>query len=604
MYGKRSKEDFVSDNLLFGGKLGRYNLINRIGKGGMAWVFSGFDTNLDRTVAIKVMYPHLSEDPTFKERFEQEAKFVAGFNHPNIVKVYDFNSYTYQNQHVYYMVMPYITGKTLQQILSELNDENKIMPDWQVQHIITRVADALNYAHERGMVHRDVKPANIIFDENNEPILTDFGIARLIATSNLTQEGVTVGTPAYMSPEQATGELVDARSDIYALGTILYEMLTGQPPFNDDGSISVLLKHVHEKHPTLSTHIDLINPDLEKIIDYALAKEPSARYQSALDLAEDLENVFQGKPIRVHNRQTNASQTQPFESVIPAINTGSDKDRSSTLVIIVTEQLKTISKSPLRILFIGLAVIGLFAIIGAIGQITNNTTESNDNSTITVDSMTGPLYFKSDFELNEDNLQYWQTNSDNFVERQIIDGQFSITSQMPSRATTTLFSEDYTYKTSTIVMNATLDEESSPASGYGIIFRYQDPNNYYVFAVDGQQRYSIWIRENGEWYELRSFTREDDEWVSTGNELDLWTYHEAINPIAESNTLSVDIASNRFIGLVNGVQVTNIREETFEEGAVGIYLASSDTGIAKILVDNYQILLSSPSMTNPLIDNN
>lgn len=594
----------MSDNLLFNGKLGRYTLINRIGKGGMAWVFSGFDTNLDRTVAIKVMYPHLSEDPTFKERFEQEAKFVAGFNHPNIVKVYDFARYVHQNQHVYYMVMPYITGKTLLQILTEANEENQRLSDKQILQIITRVANALNYAHERGMVHRDVKPANIIFDENNQPILTDFGIARLIATSNLTQEGVTVGTPAYMSPEQATGELVDARSDIYALGVILYEMLTGQTPFVDDGSISVLLKHVNEKHPPLSTHIDVMNPDLEKIIDLALAKEPSDRYQSALDLAEDLKNVFQGKQIKARQLQTMSSQTNSFEPVVSNIDGANSEVVNKTLVVAVTEQIKTITSSPIRILFTGLAIIGLFAVIGTINQLSSTTMTTEETPSSSVESMTGPLFFSTEFEIDDDTVSNWQTDSDNFIERSVENGQLNITNQLPSRATTTLFSEDYTYRTATIAMEASLVEESSPASGYGIVFRYQNPDNYYVFAVDGQQRFSIWIRENGEWFELRNFTRQDNTWVEIDNELDLWTFNDVINPIGETNMLSVDIAASRFVGLVNGVQVTSVSDGSFDEGAVGIYLASSDTGTATLGVSSYRTLFSSPSMTTPIPNDN
>ena len=163
----------MSDATFTHTRLGRYEVMERIGRGGMAQVFKARDTNLDRTVAIKVLYENLSDDDTFKERFEREAKFVASFNHPNIVQVYDFDSAERGGQHIYYMVMPLIPGHTLKDELADLMDKGRLMPRHRALQITRNIADALDYAHQRGMVHRDVKPGNILFDERDQAVLTD-----------------------------------------------------------------------------------------------------------------------------------------------------------------------------------------------------------------------------------------------------------------------------------------------------------------------------------------------------------------------------------------------------------------------------------------------
>ena len=211
---------------ILGKYLTRYDVKSRLGSGGMATVYHAVDKNLGRDVAIKVLHEHLIHDDTFKERFEQEAKFIASFNHPNIIQIYDFNTIESEDGKIYYMVMPYLSGDTLIDVLDECRDKEATLPHDRIREIITDLAEALDYAHARGMVHRDVKPANILFDENQRAVLTDFGIARLAQTSGLTADGTIIGTPAYMSPEQATGQDTDHRSDIYSLGIILFEFMS------------------------------------------------------------------------------------------------------------------------------------------------------------------------------------------------------------------------------------------------------------------------------------------------------------------------------------------------------------------------------------------
>ena len=254
-------------------RIDRYELRERIGSGGMARVFKGWDTTLERLVAIKILHDHLADDPSFKDRFEREAKFVAGINHPNIVQVYDFNVIDRDGYPLYYMVMSYVPGKTLRETLEEMAQSGKRLSQQRILDIMLNLTDALGYAHAQGTVHRDVKPGNIIFNENEQAVLTDFGIARIAQSSRLTQDGVSTGTPTYMSPEQASGQAGDVRSDLYSLSVILFEMLTGSPPYDDEGGLSVMLKHLNSPVPLISDVLGTPNPKLDLFIQKALAKK-------------------------------------------------------------------------------------------------------------------------------------------------------------------------------------------------------------------------------------------------------------------------------------------------------------------------------------------
>ncbi|MBZ0290696.1 MAG: serine/threonine protein kinase, partial [Anaerolineae bacterium] len=280
-------------------RIGRYEIRERIGVGGMARVYKGWDSNLDRTVAVKILHEHLAEDTSFKERFEREAKLIASLNHPNIVQVYDFSVLDEGGQMISYMVMPYIPGKTLKEILENFSARGERMSQEAIREVLLDVSSALHYAHSRGMVHRDVKPANILFDEHDRAVLSDFGIARLIESANLTQEGATVGTPTYISPEQAAGLPVDSRADLYALGVILYEMLAGEPPFTADTNLSIILKHMSEPVPSISEKLSVNNADLDALIYKGMAKIPEDRFATAQEFANALVGVFGGDAARV-----------------------------------------------------------------------------------------------------------------------------------------------------------------------------------------------------------------------------------------------------------------------------------------------------------------
>lgn len=266
---------------------GKYEVIERLGRGGMAEVYRAHQGSLGRDVAIKVLHPFLADDPEFKTRFQKEARNIARLRHPNIVQVYDFENDSEQEN--YYMVMELVDGPTLKELLTMYTDQGKLISINDTVRIIREAASALSYAHGMGMIHRDVKPANLMLDSSNRVVLTDFGIAKIVTGVQFTASGGMVGTPAYMSPEQGLGEQGDERSDLYSLGVIFYQMLTGKLPYDGDTPLAVILKHLNDPVKSPRDLRREIPGTLDEIVTQLMAKEPSDRYQTATDLIADLE---------------------------------------------------------------------------------------------------------------------------------------------------------------------------------------------------------------------------------------------------------------------------------------------------------------------------
>ncbi len=269
---------------------GRYRLEASIGSGGMAEVFRGQDTTLDRQVAIKVLAPQFARDPSFVERFRREAQAAARLNHPNIVNVYD----TGVDGDTNYIVMEYVEGRTLAEYLA---GGGKLAPT-KAAEIGEKVAEALAAAHAQGVIHRDIKPANIMVTRDGRVKVMDFGIARLVAgPDTVEQTAAVLGTAAYLSPEQAQGQTVDARSDLYSLGIVLFEMVTGKPPFTGDSAMAVAYKHVQETPLPPSSLNGDVTPRFDAVVMRALAKNPANRYQSAAEFRDDLVRVIAGQEV-------------------------------------------------------------------------------------------------------------------------------------------------------------------------------------------------------------------------------------------------------------------------------------------------------------------
>ena len=270
----------------------RYELQQRIGRGGMADVFLARDLLLDRPVAIKVLFPEFAVDPNFVERFRREAQSAANLNHPNIVGVYDWGKYA----NTYFMAMEYVQGRTLADILKA----NGHVSSQQAAEIAGEVAAALGFAHRNGVVHRDIKPANILIGANGQVKVADFGIARAMnapTENNLTQAGSVMGTATYFSPEQAQGGQPDPRSDLYSLGIVLYEMVSGRPPFSGDNPVSIAYKQVHENPQPLNQLVADVPRPFEAIVAKLLAKKPEVRYQTAEEVRDDLRRYRNGEPV-------------------------------------------------------------------------------------------------------------------------------------------------------------------------------------------------------------------------------------------------------------------------------------------------------------------
>lgn len=270
---------------------GKYIVTKTLGRGGMAEVYLARDPVLERYVAIKVIYPHLAADPGFEERFRREAKLVAALRHAHIVQLHDFDVAANQP----FMVMEYLGGGSLKDRLVTLRGRGTTMPLAEIAHILEPIASALDYAHAYGTIHRDVKPANILFTSNGDPVLSDFGIAKIVGeAAQISITGTTIGSPAYMSPEQADNKSVDARSDLYSLGVVVYEMASGRVPFHGDSPTAVLMQHITASPPPPRQFNANIPEPVQAVILKALAKDPAARFVSATELARAFCAALQG----------------------------------------------------------------------------------------------------------------------------------------------------------------------------------------------------------------------------------------------------------------------------------------------------------------------
>lgn len=277
--------DTLSD--LTGKTIGKYQIVSQLGRGGMAEVYKAYQTNLDRHVALKLMHAFLVDDKDFIARFEREAKNVAALRHPNIVQVYDFDVVNGMP----YMVMEFIEGPSLKGYLEDLAHQGQTLPLNEAIRIISEIGEALAYAHQRGMIHRDVKPANVMMDVTGRVILTDFGIAKIITGPSYTATGATIGTPAYMSPEQGLGRAGDHRADIYSLGVMLYQLVTGQLPYDADTPLAVMLKHVNDPLPSPRSVKPDLPEGLERIILKSMAKSAEERFDSVNDMLAALKDL-------------------------------------------------------------------------------------------------------------------------------------------------------------------------------------------------------------------------------------------------------------------------------------------------------------------------
>ena len=323
---------------------GRYELGDLLGRGGMAEVRKGRDTRLGRTVAVKRLRTDLASDATFQARFRREAQSSASLNHPSIVSVYDTGEEMATDGSDVaqpYIVMECVQGRTLRDILRE---GRKILPERALE-ITSDVLAALDYSHRAGIIHRDIKPGNVMLTPSGDVKVMDFGIARAVsdASSTMTQTAAVVGTAQYLSPEQARGETVDSRSDVYSTGCLLYELLTGRPPFVGDSPVAVAYQHVREQPSPPSDHDQELDPEIDAIVLKSLAKRVEDRYQSAAAMRQDIERYLAGHPIQAAPAPVAATEVVPAvagaTTTLPAASAtptpGDDRQRGRTGLMVL-----------------------------------------------------------------------------------------------------------------------------------------------------------------------------------------------------------------------------------------------------------------------------
>lgn len=582
---------------LLGTRLNRYEIRERIGKGGMAAVYKAWDTNLERWVAVKVLHTYLSDDKDFKQRFEREAKLIASLNHPNIVQVYDFDTIERDGETVYYMVMTYVEGQTLRQLMESRRERGERLSLAEVGTVMRGVCSGLAYAHKRGMVHRDVTPGNILFNAEGQPVLADFGIARLVEGARITRSGTTSGTPIYMSPEQSTGSESDHRADIYSLGVILFELLSGKAPYEGDSTVAILMKHVNDPIPTVTSIVSSLPAEADAVIARALAKDAADRYQSAEAFLQDVETRILGKEVSL----LSASTVIVDAAKLPSGNT--------TRMPLQTELLPNLPAKPTRLgspLLIALLFALTVLILVLLPSRLFPTLPPEPTFPLVVPPITtkqfapsmtrGPIEFVDTFDgernyawdittNNPDIYRNIERRVETFIENgqstRIEKGIYRIRHTLRATALTSLFDpEGYSFSTQYVYeADLTLSAEGQRESAAGIVFRYRNDDQYYVFAFNGAGQVSLWVRANGEWTELRGM---DEKWTTV----------EAAKPAGELNRLRLVDNRRTLQGYINDVLVIEVSTEPkWESGAVGIYLATTQSRVpnplAEVVVERF-----------------
>ena len=537
----------------------RYELKQLLGSGGMARVYLAHDSQTDQLVAVKILHPHLTENAVICARFKREAKVLATLDHPNIIRIHDYDVIETEEEVISYIVMDYLNGKSLQDILTACQEQEELLSPMRILQILDDLASALDYSHSQHTIHRDIKPSNVMFKDDGQAVLMDFGLARIMENSPLTQENTTLGTPAYMSPEQIRGDNITAKADLYSLGILFYEMTVGSLPYQDTDTISILLKHLNSPAPSLASD-SMVGVVFNPVLAKALAKDPSERYESARAFVDDVRNSF------------NLLQS---DMSIDVLKTQINHFGSSQVDMTVPIQLKTYKKP----LFISIGIFLTVALIGVMAFFIRVRNKPSVNAMIDVAYVT-------EFD-HATTLKNWQPFDKNHAMGRLQDGLYQVTNLIPNTAIhTTLLHHTYQNDIS-ITMQATLSNGEA-SSAYGIIFNYQDDENFGVFAVDGMGRFSIWQLRDGRWEELR-------------NKAEEWTPHPQIKLAGEANTLRLEVGYDGMVGFVNNRLAFDIPATDDKQGKVGFYLASTayNTEATQIEVERFQVLAVTRSMTAP-----
>ena len=571
--------------------IARYEIRSELGKGGMAAVYLAYDPNFRRNVAVKLISVNLQENPVFRERFQREARLIAQIEHPAIVPVYDFGEEGDQ----LYLVMRYMAGGTL----TEKIKEGKSTLEYAVR-ILSQIAPALDAVHAQGVVHRDLKPGNILLDNFGNPAISDFGIAFLTAaTTDLTGNAV-IGTPTYMSPEQVRGEAdLDGRSDVYALGVILFEMLTGHGPFNATTPLSAALKHLTDPIPPIRSFRPDMPMEVEYILYKAMAKERDARYASASELALELEQVAKKyKDGNVSSRSTEqlplghdaATEVEMDFTVVEAPPPSQPQSAAS----ISQEQIsKPSMPQPKRSaigtpqIILGVGVIGLLLLVvcGSIGllgtlfsfgnpetptqeAVITSTSPATAVATSTSPAVLETVLFTDDFSDPTSGWPSLQNAQGRYSYEQ--DGYHIAVDQVEAVLWAKTNREDGN-------ISVSVDARSiASASGYyGLLCRMQDDQNFYYFLIQPNGSFTIGKYKNGEFLSL----------IPTG-----WRESDVIAQGDGTNRIKADCTGSTLRLYVNDTLLDETTDTDFTSGFSGVVVAALDDRSFEVVFNNFRSL--------------
>jgi serine/threonine protein kinase len=551
------------DTIQPGQMLGPYRIINQVGRGGMATVYKAYQPSVDRYVAIKVLPSQLAESLEFTTRFQQEARIIAKLEHPHILPVFDYG----ESEGVSYFVMRYMDAGTLKEKMIE----GRPLPLSDIDRLFTQLAEALSYAHSRGIIHRDLKPANVLIDSHGNVFLTDFGIAKLLesASPRLTQTDAIMGTPAYISPEQAQGHPVDQRSDIYSLGIILYEMVTGSVPFTAETPLAVLFKHISDPLPPPSLVKPDIPPVIEQVLLKALAKDPRDRFATAAEFVAAWKRALESRETVQHAPE--ASTVQPGRTATAAQTPQRPVPAA-----------KAASKAGIPTLWIAGCLVGACALVGLAGvalmasnlrgsstatpppptqtvHIVPPTTTSQPLPTATLPVIhTGEVLLEDDFSGDSNWGTLTDTDSsveyqDNTLHMQVFRENFVIWSTP----------NDENYRN--VHMEVTVKtNDTDPTTAFGFICTQQpkDWSFYYLAATPG-----------GEYAIIKATEGESDVFLTGDGK---WADSDLITRNASSYQVSGECSNGRLTLYVDGKQIASVTDNTYGTGRVGLFTWSGD----------------------------
>lgn len=551
------------DNIQPGQMLGPYRIINQVGRGGMATVYKAYQPSVDRYVAVKVLPSQLAESREFATRFQQEARIIAKLEHPHILPVFDYG----ESDGVAYFVMRYMDAGTLKDKMIE----GRPLPLGDIDRLFTQLAEALSYAHSRGVVHRDLKPANVLIDAHENIFLTDFGIAKLLesASPRLTQTDAIMGTPAYISPEQAQGNPVDQRSDIYSLGIILYEMVTGSVPFTAETPLAVLFKHITDPLPPPSLVKPDVPPEIEKVILKALAKDPRDRFATTNEFVAAWERALQ-------TRET--VQRVPEALTVPPTppTTGTQTQSKPVTLTKTTSKSGTPTGLVIGCLVALCALFGLGGVFLMASNLGGSSTPTPLPPTETIISIpptsthaslptptipvvnTGDVLLEDDF--SDDSKWGTLTDTDSSVQyenstlhMEVFRENFVIWS--------TPNDEDYgrVHVEVTVTTNST-----DPTTAYGFICAQQPKDwSFYYLAVTPAGEYAV----------IKATDGEDDLFLTGDGK---WATSSEVAYQAATYRVGADCGGGKLTLYVDGKQIASVTDSTYGTGRVGLFTWSGD----------------------------